>query len=150
MFFCSSLVLAPTSSNCEADVSSISLYSPFYDKGLACRAGRLASSIYKRARCAKRANEARHVSLYTADPSMQSWPIFKCLAVFDARGRSAGYSLKFLVGVCPNIETLTLFQTKICDFSTWYFRAGRTSVPHFRLLKLVQWKQLTRSGSHLR
>ena len=72
-------------------------------------------------------------------------------AFSQARGR---YSLKFLVGVCfwcgLRLETLTLFQTKICDFPYPISDLTQKSIPYFRPVKLVHlsntWLLLPRNG----
>ena len=56
---------------------------------------------------------------------------------FVPRGRE-GYSAKVLVGVCgPNLETGTLFQTKICYLPYPISDLSEKSIPDFRPPKLV-------------
>ena len=57
----------------------------------------------------------------------------KCTPGCDEPGGGGGYSYKNWVGVCgPLPKTLTLFETKICDFPYPIYDLTKNSIPYLR------------------
>ena len=67
-------------------------------------------------------------------------------------GYPGGYSPEILVGVCgPPLETLTLFQTKICDFPYPISDLTHNFIPYFRPdLNLFRWVKHFRTSLNFR
>ena len=59
-----------------------------------------------------------------------------------------GYSWKICVGVCGAlIETLTLFQTKLCDFPYHISGLTQSSIPYFRPSKRTSQEMIVMTSS---